>query len=511
MSVAKRVYKLILRTKEITEKKMFKVSLMGFLTFLLFFGTFSAYAQEDGLISPAWEGTKEFHNTISGTDADEDNMNSREGLEVLNSGWTAVSLLAPEMTANGEEVIQNMNIPYDLRRGLLGMTEDAATTVYAIYPLVDIPNHLAQQWVPGYKESVTGLYAANSSSNHPSGYAELKDSGIVSLWSRVLNLSYVIFIVIMILAGFMIMFRHKLGGQAMVTLGSVLPKVIFSLILATFSFAIAGFIIDIGGLIAGLISYIFGLGGDMSSVSTLGNIMGSVFTGGVKTTSIVSGVVGGLGIGTFLTAGALGAAPVAAGATAATGFAGIAALVSNPVGWAVAGVIGAIGLLIALVILGIILTGAIKVLITLYKAYFSLLLAVILGPLQITLGAIPGNSHTIKNWFLSILRNVLVFPVVLFIVNLPNALAASGDDILLRFPGKLVFEDPVGYAGSNGLNIAAGVFLFILKIFVLFYAAQAPKFLESWFPPSSPKAMGEGFGNAKASLSKVPLVGGLFK
>jgi hypothetical protein len=34
--------------------------------------------------------------------------------------------------------------------------------------------------------------------------------------------------------------------------------------------------------------------------------------------------------------------------------------------------------------------GAIMVLITLFKAYFQLLISVVLGPLQITLGAIPG-------------------------------------------------------------------------------------------------------------------------
>ena len=122
----------------------------------------------------------------------------------------------------------------------------------------------------------------------------------------------------------------------------------------------------------------------------------------------------------------------------------------------------------------------------------------------------PGNSHMINNWFLTVIRNVLVFPVVLFVVNIPNALMASGSDILLRFPGKLVYEDPATYT-AEGLNAAGIVFLFILKIFVLYFAAQAHKFLESWFPPNTPKAMGEGIAAAQGSLSKIPLVGGFFK
>lgn len=217
--------------------------------------------------------------------------------------------------------------------------------------------------------------------------------------------------------------------------------------------------------------------------------MSTVLSGGVGTTAMVTGVVGALGIGGYF---ALGAS------------------VLGPVGLVITGVVGAIGIIIVLIIIGVILVGAIKVLIALYKAFFSLLLAVILGPIQITLGAMPGNSHMINNWFLTVLRNVLVFPVVLFIVNIPNALMNSGSNIFLRFPGKLVYEDPGTYT-AQGPDAAGVVFIFILKIFVLYFAAQAPKFLESWFPPNTPKAIGEGIGAAQASLSKIPFVGGLFK
>jgi len=490
MSITLQVYEKILVLKEFFSRKTFQQSFIGFLSLLLFFGVMNVYAQDDIKLSPDWSGTKEFHNEISGTEPDEDNMNSRQGLEILNTGWTALSLLAPEITENGEAAMNNPNIPYDLRRGVMGMVEDAGDLVYASYPIVNIPQHLAQQWVPGYQESVTSLYAQNSSTGHDSGYQELMHSGIVSLWNRTLNLSYVAFVIIMIVAGFMIMFRHKLGGQTMVTIGNVLPGVITALILATFSFAIAGLIIDIGGVVTGLVAFILGEGAEIKSISTLGGLMSTVLSGGVGTTAIVTGVVGVIGIGSFFAIGA--------------------AVLTPTIGVAIAGAVGAIGIIIALIIIGIILVGAVKVLIVLYKAFFSLLLAVILGPIQITLGAMPGNSHMINNWLLTILRNVLVFPVVLFIVNIPNALMNSGSNIFLRFPGKLVYEDPATYT-AQGPDAAGFIFIFILKIFVLYFAAQAPKFLESWFPPNTPKAIGEGIGAAQASLSKIPLIGGLFR
>jgi hypothetical protein len=35
-----------------------------------------------------------------------------------------------------------------------------------------------------------------------------------------------VFVIVMIIAGFMIMVRNKIGGQTMVTLGNVLPNVL---------------------------------------------------------------------------------------------------------------------------------------------------------------------------------------------------------------------------------------------------------------------------------------------
>lgn len=494
MSIATKGYFLYKDIRNIFNRKSFKNIFLIFSTILLFFVSFNAFAADDDGLSADYKGERKFTNLSNKvSDGKQSNKATGNALEFqttlhtwsLRVGGTSV---LDEETRN--EIEAAADIPNDLKRGLIGMTEDASTALYASYPIVDIPEHLAQQWVPGYNESITALYAENSVSGHPSGYDELKSSGIIPLWTRVLNLAYIFFVVVMIVAGFMIMFRHKLQGQTIVTLGSVLPKVIISLIVATFSFAIAGLIIDFGGILIGLVMYILDLS-DAKSISGLGPLMGNILfgSGGLKT--IISNVGASLGI------------------TGGIGFAGILAgtVLGGPM--LLAG-LGIVGLLMAFSILGIILFGAIKVLITLLKAYFMLLVNVVLGPIQITLGAIPGNSTAIINWLLSILRNVLVFPVVFFIVNLPNAILESGSDINLRFPGKLVFQDPVEY-DAQGINVAGGFFIWILKIFVLFFAAQAPKFIEGFLPPKSSKGLGAGFDAARGSMEKIPLVGGLFK
>jgi hypothetical protein len=491
MSNVRKIYNLGNKIKEITERKSFKVSLMFFLTIFLLFGVLNSYAQEDApqTITPDWEGEKKFHNIVNKADEAEDNSQTSLGQQNVTTLWTGVLYLGGDDLVDEEtkEKLESANVPYDLRRGVIGMVDDASTALYASYPLVNIPSHLAQQWVPGYKDSTTALYAQDDAW---SGYSELELAGIQPLWTRVLNLSYLFFVIVMIIAGFMIMFRHKIGGQAMVTLGNVLPNVIIALVVATFSFAIAGLFIDFGGLIIGLIVDIFNLSDNATSIAGFGNLFSNVFTGGVKSATLISGIGGALGLG-----GILGGVKL-----------GLFAL--GPIGWTIGLAVGALGLLFALIVLGIIAFGAIKVLITLFKAYFQLLLSVILGPLQITLGAIPGNNAAIMNWMKGVLRNVLVFPVVFFIVNLPNALIASNTEMRLRLPAKLVYETE-GY-DATGPNVTGGLVLFVLKVFVLFFAAQAPKFVESFLPPNSNKGLAAGFDAVRGSLQKVPLIGSMF-
>jgi len=496
MSSIKKIYRIIGKIKEITNRKSFSRFFVLFSAGILFFLTFNIYAQEDSnVISPDFEGEKEFHNIVNKVEnKSEDNSVTGLAQQNVTSLWTSVVYLGGSDILDEEtrEELEGANVPYDLKRGLIGIADDTATTIYANYPLVDIPGHLAQQWVPGYKDATTALYAQEEIDT---GYEELSASGIAPLWTKVLNVSYVFFVIIMMVAGFMIMFRQKLGGQTMVTLGNVLPKVIVSLIIATFSFAIAGFLIDLGGILISAIIYIFNIN-EPNTIARVAPIMGSVFRGGLGITTTIVGTLG--SIGTVLGIGAIlksslfvvGAAAPAAGLLFAAG-------------------VGVVALLFALTILVIIFVGAVKVVLTLLKSYLQLLLSVVLGPLQITLGALPGNSNAMKNWFLSVLRNVLVFPVVFFIVNIPVILQELESGVRLRLPGMLINED-IDY-NAGGPDVTGGLFLGVIKIIVLYYAAQAPKFLESIFPPSSNKGLQEGFAGAKGSMSKIPLIGGFFK
>jgi hypothetical protein len=98
----------------------------------------------------------------------------------------------------------------------------------------------------------------------------------------------------MVVVGFMIMFRSKIGGQTLVTLGNFLPGVITSLILITFSFAIAGLLIDIGAIVTNLIAGIYGVD-NVFGINSIGEMMKGLVTGTVSSAAIGS-TAGGVGV-----------------------------------------------------------------------------------------------------------------------------------------------------------------------------------------------------------------------
>lgn len=492
MSYVSKTYEFLGKVESLFNKKIFKTVFIAISSMFLFFGVMNVYAQDDITISPDWDGTKEYYNQVSGAQPDEDNMTSHEGQLGLNAAWIVVATLDTEHTG-GVSVLNNPNIPADMKVGLIGLTDQALTFAYANQGNVNVVAHLQDEWVPGHKESSTGLYAA--STTNVTGYQSLIDSGVAPLWNQMRNIAYIAFVIIMIVIGFMIMFRSKLGGQTLVSIGNTIPSVIISLILVTFSFAIAGVIMDMGGVITSLLYSIFQQ--KSVSIGNFGALFGILFKGmGEQYNAVVtedfSNALSGFSSNIF------GGYLKLLGAIWGTGAMGLVALIAV--------IIGA----------GVVFVGAIKLLIVLYKAYFELLLNVILGPVKIMLGTLPGKENEKMNWFTGIVRNVLVFPIAYFIVNIPVFLMQS-TGVLLSLPDKLTganLGDTATTAGaiSSSEGYIGLIVSFVLRIFVLYYACQAPKFAEAIVPVmETNKAAADAMAAARDGMKGIPLVGGLFK
>ncbi len=228
----------------------------------------------------------------------------------------------------------------------------------------------------------------------PSAYAQAPGYGfdtlliVRKLWTATRNMAYLIAVIFLIAAGFAIMFRIKINPQTVVSLQTMIPKLIISLLLITFSYAIAGLVLD---LIYVIIAIFLGF------LSTFGVIDAKLPDAIAFFTSSSYGNVVGYFIWPWLAIFALG--------------------VFLPTWFSV--VPNAILLLIGL--LGMIFLGwtLFKIWWMLVKTQITLIFLIILGPFQIMLDLIPGQSG-FTSWFRNIIANASVFAVVpiMFILNM---------------------------------------------------------------------------------------------
>lgn len=70
-------------------------------------------------------------------------------------------------------------------------------------------------------------------------------SPLLSVWTVFRNLAYFFFVIAFVVVGMAIMLRVKIDPRTVMTIQNQIPKLIIALLLVTFSFAIAGFLIDL--------------------------------------------------------------------------------------------------------------------------------------------------------------------------------------------------------------------------------------------------------------------------
>ncbi len=471
-------------------KKLYTDLLVIIVMIFMFFMSMNAYAVEEGKIDLQEVYKNSVETVNKAHELEVDDYNAAYATTVSGDAKVATWVVRfyPEATSGNALIQESENLPISAKRGIYGMTEDSLNSMYQSQPLVNVYAHLAEEWVPGYEN--TSVYAADS------GYEVLRDTGIDKIWSVSRNITYVLFIIIMIVVGFMIMFRSKLGGQTLVTLGNTLPNIILALIGVTFSFAIAGILIDIGGLIMGLLADIVREVGEFDHIITLESFT-SIFDV-LAPQALIETIENLLGIeieagGSFfeIFKPALGLSfwfsflPGIGGASFAT-----------------------LVMLLIIVIIGTI--GVFMVFMTLLKAYLGILLHVITGPFQIVMSAIPGKNVAFINWIKNIFRNVLVYPITFAFLNLPSLLySLSGGELNLPGPDQLTLGQQKFVESLLDGTLINSITIFLLQILVLFLASKADKYAEVIIPPTSSKEALQAAQQSQVAISKIPLVGKL--
>lgn len=227
---------------------------------------------------------------------------------------------------------------------------------------------------------------------------------VVDLWIAMRNIVYLILILAFVVIGVGIMLRLHIDPQTVMSVQNQIPKIIIGIVAITFSFAIAGFLIDI----MFVATYLFA-----SVISSA--VGGTNFNGVVMASSpfaAVSSAVGGI-------------SGVAGGASDA--FAKIIKDTLNGTSNAFTGipflgdiVIAIIGLLAYLIIAIAVIIALIRLWVTLILAYLNIILDVVFAPFWILAGVVPGSPLSLGSWLRDLVANLSVFPMTVGFFLLAN-------------------------------------------------------------------------------------------
>ncbi|MGI6443646.1 MAG: hypothetical protein ACOX06_01410 [Candidatus Dojkabacteria bacterium] len=383
-----------------------------------------------------------------------------------------------------------------------------------------------------------------------SGFEYLHDSiQLSALWSITRNIAYLFFVIAMIVIGFMIMFRNKIGGQVMVTVSNSIPRIIICLILVTFSFAISGIMLDLGKMAMNVIGNTM-VEAQMKvakgpveeiDIASIGNLTDQLlYKSDPGNTSIISGrelddqvgkaIDNRLGeknrrkslsaewvgetstvvMKIFLRLGGaflLGSARQAdLSPDVLTFLAPLSAVALSWINLSWKLIIFAFQVpnysrlfkLVVFLIIGVV--ASFKLFVTIITTYVKIFANVVLGPIQIAMGAIPGNFGSVGRWFKSLIANILVFPTIVAILGFAQFFVVAIE------PQKFVFFGQQGVFLPDGIITMQGVFL----IAGYFFAATAPNLIKGVIKIEEDKTMAAAGDSIKKSMSKIPMIGGMF-
>lgn len=249
-----------------------------------------------------------------------------------------------------------------------------------------------------------------------SAYAQEGQTGqqrlapVLPIWKAFRNVSYMVFVLIFVVVGFMIMFRAKINPQTIISIESAIPNLIITLIVITFSYAIVSLMMD-------FIYVIMYLGINILSAN---NIIGT----GPGMDRILSDFFGKsiISIGTSGTTFGGKSSLVGSSAEAIGEIINDAIWGSSALGGAVTEFV--VGNLTYVIIAIAILFSLFKLFFQLLMCYIGIIMSVIFAPFQLLTNAFPG-SNSLTNWLKGLLANILPFPAIVLLFLIAGALTGN--------------------------------------------------------------------------------------
>jgi hypothetical protein len=350
-------------------------------------------------------------------------------------------------------------------------------------------------------------------------------SAILPIWKLFRNISYFILAIVMVVIGFMIMFRKKIDAHTVVSVQNALPRIIVTLILITFSYAIVGVMIDLMylaiafivtmftltkllpdsppsllqlGIFGGYDNWqkLYGQGGLMSvfgsvDVNPIQIVLGMKSNAFTTTLAALPTILSGAVIGLIA-----GIENVQQGAAPATAIGSMLLGAGMPI----------VYLLFALAMLFLF----IRLLVLFASTYVQIILALLFGPIQILFGALPGND-SFASWLKNLLANIAVFPIATTMFLLANVFANFANGQETGVATNQLWITPYTSFIHNTTSIAALIALGMIFT-IPTIAGQVKEMLKAKAPiAAGPGAIIGPFGSAAGQAFQLGYQGSMIK
>ncbi|MBI2405250.1 hypothetical protein HYV22_03680 [Candidatus Gottesmanbacteria bacterium] len=216
---------------------------------------------------------------------------------------------------------------------------------------------------------------------------------LLPVWKVFRNIAYVLLAIVMIVIGFMVMFRRKIDPKTVVTVQNALPRIVITLLLITFSYAIVGVLIDLMYIV---MAFAYAL---LQTTGHLKEGQVSLFVGGYQSTKDV------------ILSGNLGQVFHLLFPSNLLDLYSLSFVILGGTENLLQGILAGIGSVLGLVLLIFALLFIfIRLFLMFLSAYVNIVLSLIFGPIQILVGAVPGMDG-FSGWIKNLISNLAVFPI----------------------------------------------------------------------------------------------------
>ncbi len=379
------------------------------------------------------------------------NFGAQEAIEAkINSGNSAINSLGKHSTS----IFSNLQVDLNLAAGGLAAIPEESLPPEGSVQRKQMEEALGYGMIGDLNKGIVAMYnnrpaqtatfvadIMNSAKIVPSaqaqglGFAALDP--ILNTWKIFRNLAYLFFVIAFIVIGFMIMFRVQMG-KAAITVQQALPNIIIALLAVTFSYAVAGLMIDLMYVIMFMLASFFPEGRELVS-GNIWTLVGAMFNWGEGGTGAQKAVE------KFMEN----------------------SFIANPlIGTALKWLSG----LAAATIIGLaILFATFKIFFELIKTYIAVILSIVFAPITLMMGAFSGSEVFVK-WIKSLTGHLVMWPVVLICILINRTLTAPARATGFFETGEFIggFLPPFLWGQGQGevipVFIGVGILLVIPEI-----------------------------------------------